>query len=119
MNASDTTLRKYQETLEQVRRNFENALDDYRREFASYSDMLMDNGTSQAGLKGMQMRAHKIKGIASTLGYAELGEAASRLESVVMTMLGGAVDNIDETANEFVACFRRMETALAANIGGH
>lgn len=116
MNTSNEPRQKYQETLEQVRRNFQDSLEDYRREFAGYSDMMMDNGSAQDGLKGMQMRAHKIRGIASTLGYGELGEAAGDLERVVMAMLGGVVVNIDETAKEFVACFQRMDSVLAANI---
>jgi len=109
-------MNKYQETLNNVRNSFLGSLGDYRREFGEYSEMLADGNRAKEGLKGMQTRAHKIRGIAATLGYEELGEAAQGLEEVVIRMQAERVERIEETARQFVACFRRMESALSRQI---
>ena len=64
-----------------------------------------------AGLDGARALAHRIRGIAGTIGEAALGEIAGEVESAVDRMTRGQGDRNAE-ARRFVTHHRRLVQAL-------
>lgn len=66
--------------VEQIRRRFVEELDDRILDLEALKRMIINGERRQEALAEIVSRAHKIRGVAGTLGLNELGEAAGRLE---------------------------------------
>jgi chemotaxis protein histidine kinase CheA len=116
MDTGNTRQQTYQATLENVRRNFMNSLESYLSELEGYIELMNDSERTLESLEGIRTRAHKIRGIAATLGFESLGEAAGMLESVIVKMTSNKSANPSETAKEFVGCYQRLVSGLSKSI---
>jgi len=116
METNPTPQQRYQATLDTIRQKFTNSLDTYRRELEGYLFLLNDTERTVEGLEGISMRAHKIRGIAPTLGYHALGEAAGKLETVVGELSNNRSTHPEKTAQEFMRCYQCLVSGLSNSV---
>lgn len=67
--------------FEQIRLRFIEELDDRILDIEALKRMILNGDREQEALAEIISRAHKIRGVAGTLGLGDLGDAASRLEN--------------------------------------
>jgi HPt (histidine-containing phosphotransfer) domain-containing protein len=69
--------------LAPIRAHFVSTLADRQVRLSAFLSSNADRSTDQAALRALQEDAHKIRGVALTLGFEALGKIASRVDELL------------------------------------
>ena len=103
----------FRRVVEQARARFVAEAPGRAAELEGFLRQIVEGPDPRAGLDGARALAHRIRGIAGTIGEAGLGEIAGEVESAVDRMTAGRGDREAE-AQRFVTHHRRLVQALRA-----
>jgi len=72
-----------------VRERFVLGLEDREEEFLDLLEVLSEPGQTESSVDGIRAKAHKLHGLAGTVGFARLGSLAAQLESHIDLLQAG------------------------------
>ena len=103
----------FRKVVEKARARFVAEAPGRAAELEGFLRQIVEGPDPRAGLDGARALAHRIRGIAGTIGEAGLGEIAGEVESAADRMTAGQGDR-DAEARRFVTHHRRLVQALRA-----
>lgn len=105
-------------TIASVRRRFVATLEDRLLQLEHLKCQLSCTDQRSASLKTLQSEAHKIAGVAATIGYKDIGQRASETENQIDIALAGNLAEIDmsETVAVIEDFLDAVEDALDAHV---
>lgn len=87
LGASGAT--KLEAGFARVRERFVQGLEDREEEFLDFLEMLGDPAHTESSVDGIRAKAHKLHGLAGTVGFARLGALAAQLENHIDLLQAG------------------------------
>lgn len=101
--------------LARVRERFILSLEDRIDEFYELLEYLADDGCRGQACAEIRARAHKLHGIAGSVGFARMGALAAQLEQHIDLLRGGPTPNDTEFVQELLnVLLDEMEQSLDA-----
>lgn len=113
---------KFEAQLGEIRARFEAGLDEKLAAAAAALHRAASARLTQAeratALAELRMFAHDLAGLSPSLGFAELGERASRLEEVVLTAMRAGDPGLTMGLPQLSEAFLSVASAIPARQGG-
>jgi len=103
---------EFQNKVAEVRNHFARSLPKQRAELSDLFLHIQEGREAGEALNGIRGIAHKIRGIAPTLGFVEMGTFAAHLEDTIF-----AFNNPDENHDNIAQTFVRHFQALVDEMG--
>jgi chemotaxis protein histidine kinase CheA len=75
--------------IARIRERFILGLEDREDEFLDYLEIVDDPAQSENAINSIRAKAHKLHGLAGTVGFARLGSLAAQLEHHIDLLLAG------------------------------
>jgi len=102
----------FQNKIAGIRDRFRESLPEQQVDLAALFARLQTGDGAAMALSEIRGQAHKIRGVAATLGFLELGEYAASLEDTI-TAFGAPDAKQDTLAATFVSDFERFSAEMA------
>jgi HPt (histidine-containing phosphotransfer) domain-containing protein len=119
MQQKETIGAELNNAIDQIRRKFVGGLDESILDIEALQQMILKGERPDLALAEIVRRAHKIRGVAGTLGLYALGDAAGQLEDAYYQLserLNGHLTTLSNCwsmiAQKIEALLAEMETAL-------
>lgn len=112
MRQDETSHEKLRSAVETIRRKFIEELDERILDMEALKQMVVNGDRSQDALEEIIRRAHKIRGVAATLGLEGLGEAAGKLEDCYMELFQSSRSHVMSFAESWSVIASLVEALL-------
>jgi HPt (histidine-containing phosphotransfer) domain-containing protein len=80
---------EFEQRILQFRQNYLNGLPEKAREIGDLIDRIENGDNDLPALQDLQSELHRVRGVAPTFGFHELGEAAAEAEDAIRQCLAG------------------------------
>ncbi|MFT6676393.1 MAG: chemotaxis protein histidine kinase CheA [Sulfitobacter sp.] len=109
----DANLAKLQAGLAKIKDRFVQSMPERVAEFDALLDQLYEDEDTEAVVDAIGQRAHKLHGQAGSVGFAEIGNFAAKLEHEVIAIMDGPRPLNTETVEAYlVAMLDQIDASL-------
>ncbi|GEM_PF-2311449 len=111
-NLGPSPEQEFQKKVAEVGRRFSRSLPEQLVEMGALFTRIQEGREAADALAGIRGMAHKIRGIAPTLGFGDLGTAAARLEDTIFAFSTPDTDYGD-MAQKFVRHYQALADEMS------
>jgi len=102
---------QFEQNIERIKNTFIASLGTKADEFEACLERIVNQEDSAQALDGIQLNAHRLRGVAPTFGLDKVGKMAMILEDCVVKMKGPG-SSTNDNVEQFLAAFRNLIDTL-------